>query len=725
MNHGYDIHTDAEISSISEDRLERAPFARRVTERILKSTDCPSVVFGLSGAWGSGKTSVLKMIEEILTHENASTWKTVWFTPWSAADVPTLTEEFYRAIASAIPTDNDHGTTARQLLARAAPAASAFGKVIGTALVEKLLGKEGILGNAGEAVLEAVGDQTSEYSFDPGDPDPFVDRFKEISTAIERVGWNLLVIVDDIDRLHSDELLSVMKAVRLLGRFDRVHYLLSYDDRTVLDVLEATDLARNKSDRARAYLEKIVQYPFMLPPLQDDHLSRELRTCLEDIARNHELDTTPPDGFSLDAADYVDLMLPHRDAVTLRTIYRLFHQVDVLLTLVGSADLDLVDATLLTILRIHHPDLYHQLPRLRRELLGNPTHTGAKQLTTSEWQKTIAKHTKIEPDDPRTTDLYRLVTALFPKIQRHPEVVAPRRSGSCRISDDNYFDRYFAFRIPVRDISDQTVRTELTHLLTTGTWPAGSQIVECLEDPQRRTRVRVKILSNTDLITPTPPEKSAEAALQIAKHLDPDGRDLTFGRWSTVLYPLLSHAIRTADTTDTAKKIADYYRQQVGLTNTVCTLANPTHVLPAGDLAKLKTATVDIRDEVYKAVIEDLTTDRPYAERRGKQVLSFRDYLDEEMWEHLRAEAAQLLGSDQTTQLDLAARFVSTFDQHQIDDFHSEDFVRLVPRESWRLDQLPSEDPTPIDNTDTSLANRKLVAAKAIRMLLGNDDAEQ
>ncbi|MFD6677638.1 P-loop NTPase fold protein [Rhodococcus zopfii] len=723
MNHGYDIHTDAEISSISEDRLERSPFARRVTDRILKSANGPSVVFGLSGPWGSGKTSVLKMIEEILTQENANTWKTVWFTPWSAADAPTLTEEFYRAIASAIPTDNDHGTVARKLLARAVPAASAFGKVIGTALVEKWLGKEGILGDAGEAVVEAVGDQTSEYSFDPGDPDPFIDRFTDISTAIKNAGRNVLVIVDDLDRLHSDELLSVMKAVRLLGRFDRVHYLLSYDDRTVLDVLETTDLARAKPDRARAYLEKIVQYPFMLPPLQDDHLARELRTCLEDIARNHELDTTLPDGYSLDPADYIDLMLPQRDEVTLRTIYRLFHQVDVLLTLVGSTDLDLVDATLLTILRIHHPDLYRQLPQLRRELLGSQAR--GKPIAAQEWKKTIAKHTQVRPNDPLTTDLYRLLMALFPKIERHPEVVAPARSGSCRISDDHYFDRYFAFRIPVRDISDQTVRTELTHLLTTGTWPASSQIVECLEDSQRRTRARVKILGNTDLIAQTSPKKCAEAALQIAKHLDPHGRALTFGHWSTVLYPLLSHAICTAGTTDAAKEIADNYRQQVGLTNTVCTLAYPTHALPADDLAKLKTATAEIRDEVHDLVIDDLTTDRPYAERQGKQVLSFRDFLDEEMWQRLRAETAPLLESDQTTQLDLAARFVSTFDQHQINEFHSEDFVRLVPRESWRLDQLPTEDHNPIDDTDTSLTNRKLVAAKAIRVLAGRDNAEQ
>ena len=43
------------------------------------------------------------------------------------------------------------------------------------------------------------------------------------------------MVVDDIDRLHADELQRVMKAVRLLGRFD---------EKTVLDVLESSDICQ-------------------------------------------------------------------------------------------------------------------------------------------------------------------------------------------------------------------------------------------------------------------------------------------------------------------------------------------------------------------------------------------------------------------------------------------------------------------------------------------------
>lgn len=80
---------DAPIRSISEDRLDRAPFAKSITERIHTSRTGPSVVFGLAGPWGGGKSSVLEMIKEILNDgQHQKEWTVVTFTPWSATAPP-------------------------------------------------------------------------------------------------------------------------------------------------------------------------------------------------------------------------------------------------------------------------------------------------------------------------------------------------------------------------------------------------------------------------------------------------------------------------------------------------------------------------------------------------------------------------------------------------------------------------------------------------------------
>ncbi|MEV0434096.1 P-loop NTPase fold protein [Nocardia sp. NPDC050413] len=256
-----DNGSDAAIESMADDRLARAVFANRIAQRIARTGTGPSIVFGLAGPWGSGKTSMLRMIEEALKNISAETdarrWTVAHFTPWAASDIDSLIIEFYTAVASALPRE---ATRAKELLKAAAPAATAVGKALLAAGVNKILpnGYE----SAVQAATDAVGDKLGTV----GVPDdPFQDRFDKISEAIEKAGTRVLVVVDDLDRLHTDELLAVMKAVRLLGRFPNVHYLLSYDKTTVIDLLTSSDLARDNRDRAHRYLEKIVQYPFLLP----------------------------------------------------------------------------------------------------------------------------------------------------------------------------------------------------------------------------------------------------------------------------------------------------------------------------------------------------------------------------------------------------------------------------------------------------------------------------
>ncbi|MBM4516395.1 hypothetical protein GS432_08005 [Rhodococcus hoagii] len=139
------------------------------------------------------------------------------------------------------------GNTARRLLAAAAPTASAVSKAATTALIEKHPAKA----HSKESPRPHRRSRRPDCQVHlRPTADPFAERFTKIPTDQEN-GKNILVIVDDIDRLHSDELLSVMKAVRLLGRFDGVHYLLSYDEQTLLGVLEQTDLAET-ADLAHA-----------------------------------------------------------------------------------------------------------------------------------------------------------------------------------------------------------------------------------------------------------------------------------------------------------------------------------------------------------------------------------------------------------------------------------------------------------------------------------------
>lgn len=84
--------SDDSITTFSQDNLGREEFSRRIADRIRMAGTGPSVVFGLAGAWGAGKTSVLNMIQ--LSLADAPEWTVVEFTPWAATDLDALTSEF-------------------------------------------------------------------------------------------------------------------------------------------------------------------------------------------------------------------------------------------------------------------------------------------------------------------------------------------------------------------------------------------------------------------------------------------------------------------------------------------------------------------------------------------------------------------------------------------------------------------------------------------------------
>jgi len=82
---------DRSAEKSSEDKLNRAPFAHKLADTIRDWKLEESIVIGLYGAWGCGKTSVLNFAVERLT-ETTKDWTLekkpiiIWFNPWSFSE---------------------------------------------------------------------------------------------------------------------------------------------------------------------------------------------------------------------------------------------------------------------------------------------------------------------------------------------------------------------------------------------------------------------------------------------------------------------------------------------------------------------------------------------------------------------------------------------------------------------------------------------------------------
>jgi len=91
---------DNPILSSSEDRLKRSKFSKQFGKALLKLDHSGSIVIGLCGPWGSGKSSILNLALEEITKTNKDKKHIVFkFNPWNYVDQGNLISIFLTELA--------------------------------------------------------------------------------------------------------------------------------------------------------------------------------------------------------------------------------------------------------------------------------------------------------------------------------------------------------------------------------------------------------------------------------------------------------------------------------------------------------------------------------------------------------------------------------------------------------------------------------------------------
>ncbi|GAA2164077.1 KAP-like P-loop domain-containing protein [Humibacillus xanthopallidus] len=426
---------DEPLSGPGGDTLATSHVAKTAADVISAAHSAEgSVVFGLSGPWGSGKTSLIEMTRRYLTDEHSSQgWRIVDFTPWSTSGVDVMLTEFYATIASALPTQG--AKTARKAL---------------TGLVQvSAIGLKAVPG-AGPALsggAEALAKRLTATNWQRS--------FNAVSMALRDLGLRILVIVDDIDRLQRDELVALLKVVRLLGRFPGVTYLLAYDEGTLFSNLQSADLGAEGREGARLFMEKIVQYPLTVPPLLRSQMLNMLDSGIASALSELEREINEADYRLSMHVDEFESQL-----TTPRSVARFLAQIRLHLSMHAVGEIDDVDLILLTFLRVQFPDVYARLPRWRRRL----THSPSMWEMASESNKSVdwSPLTEGIGGEESRADARAILTSLFPAIKGDASREGPH------VSSTDYFNRYFVHAVPPDDISDSMIDDALQQAMTQG-----------------------------------------------------------------------------------------------------------------------------------------------------------------------------------------------------------------------------------------------------------------
>lgn len=283
---GFKVHADLLIDVIRDDKVL-------------------PVTIGVFGDWGSGKSSILKIVHSELSaakDELKDNTLVLYFNGWvfegyddaKAALLESIIEKFeqHKTLGNKVKDETKKliksvkwmrvmGLGFKKIALPAAAAyftgglslipylAQQFSTISPQELTNKLSGE-----NAEEFLRDIVKEHEEEDSTLVRE---FRDDFKKMidKSDIKK----LVVIIDDLDRCAPERIIENLEAIKLFLNVEKTAFIIGADPRIVRHAIEfkyRTDKIENSSDAnsrndriVSDYLEKLIQIPYNLPKLSD------------------------------------------------------------------------------------------------------------------------------------------------------------------------------------------------------------------------------------------------------------------------------------------------------------------------------------------------------------------------------------------------------------------------------------------------------------------------
>jgi energy-coupling factor transporter ATP-binding protein EcfA2 len=384
------IKSDEPITSADQDVLGRARVASVIAREIRGIEASQGSVVGILGPWGSGKTSLLNLVRVQLAAEPEVA--TLEFNPWLFSGVDQLVDRFFAELSAQL-------RLGPGALAGIADALDLYGKAVAPLTYLPMVGfwfqlSRGV-GKAFKALIDRRKKGVAEVR------NRLSERLSELEVPI-------VVVVDDIDRLRTDEIRDIFKLVRLTASFPNIIYLVAFDRARVESALADDGLP------GRDYLEKILQVAYDIPAIPDRALNSQITNAIDEAL----------DG--VDAGFFDEQRWPDVFVEVIRPLIRNMRDVRRYAASLRGAVIglerrvDLVDVLGLEAIRVFLPDVFARLPAAAEALTSTDTGGYAENLRDSHFKRAIDDLISlIDPTDSRSGVIRSMIERMFPAGLRH------------------------------------------------------------------------------------------------------------------------------------------------------------------------------------------------------------------------------------------------------------------------------------------------------------------
>lgn len=271
-----------------------------IAAEIISQAEGRALSIGVSGSWGVGKSSMLKLLggslkertEQRLIFVEFNAWLYQGFDDTRAALMETIAQAIVQTVEGDKTISGHVAEKAKSLAKRvnwfrlaAVSATSVAGMLFGLPPVglvgeavnvvrgltdgdvsqEDLNKTESTIGNAAAKTKGLLRDEVPRES-----PPKAIHAFRqELKATLAGMDATLVVLIDDLDRCLPETTIATLEAMRLFLLVERTAFVIAADDKMIREAVRHhfSKLPDFNNDLVTNYFDKLIQVPIRVPPL--------------------------------------------------------------------------------------------------------------------------------------------------------------------------------------------------------------------------------------------------------------------------------------------------------------------------------------------------------------------------------------------------------------------------------------------------------------------------
>jgi hypothetical protein len=270
----YEILGDSPVVNVDDDVLDFSEFVHPLAVRLIKSKNQTPFTVGVFANWGSGKTSIMRILQRMLQQDDCFT---VWFEPWKYNEGKDVWKGLVTTLSEQVA-KND------ALLKEVKRKRKSLTKGVAKFIFSSVFGK------AGPSLVDAITEEPWSakllHDFEKA-IDNLLESLRALQTSNKKEDRPMVLFIDDLDRCMPSTVLAVLQAVKLvLNRADLI-VVMGISEEEVINAVRASYAKELEGieveisdDWGRKYLRKMFQYPFYVPPVAKVKKQKYVIECM-------------------------------------------------------------------------------------------------------------------------------------------------------------------------------------------------------------------------------------------------------------------------------------------------------------------------------------------------------------------------------------------------------------------------------------------------------------